>query len=178
MGREPSSIAGSNGLPSALRANVKAASTGSPNISVSIMHSSHWNTGKFWPATVASPDCSSIRPHLGQGNLRAMSKALSVCQPWACAIIHGPKRIENRTRYTHHRGPLLIHASKSQRYKRLKVSDLLPDLPPWDELVFGALIGVVQVVDCVPLEEVRWGRRRPCRRARARACARWRGPYL
>jgi hypothetical protein len=39
-------------------------------------------------------------------------------------------------------------------YKRLDVSSLLPDLPPWDELVFGALIGVVEVVDCVPLEEV------------------------
>jgi hypothetical protein len=84
-----------------------------------------------------------------------MMKALSVCQPWAWAIIHGPKRIENRTRYTRHRGPLLIHASKSHRYKRLDVSDLLPDLPPWDELVFGALIGVVQVVDCVPFEKVK-----------------------
>jgi hypothetical protein len=82
-------------------------------------------------------------------------KALSVCQPWAWAIIHGPKRIENRTRPTRHRGPLLIHASKSQRYRGGDYSGLLPDLPPWEELVFGALIGVVDVVDCVPFEEVR-----------------------
>jgi hypothetical protein len=81
-------------------------------------------------------------------------KALSVCQPWAWAIIHGPKRIENRSRPTRHRGPLLIHASKSQRYRRGDYTELLPDLPPWEELVFGALIGVVDVVDCVPFAEV------------------------
>jgi hypothetical protein len=32
---------------------------------------------------------------------------------------------------------------------------LLPELPPWDELVLGALIGLVEVVDCVPVEEVK-----------------------
>jgi hypothetical protein len=81
-------------------------------------------------------------------------KALSVCQPWAWAIIHGPKRIENRSRPTRHRGPLLIHASKSQRYRLGDYAELLPDLPPWDELTFGALIGVVEVVDCLAFEEV------------------------
>ena len=43
-------------------------------------------------------------------------KALSVCQPWAWAIVHGIKKVENRWRPTRHRGPLVIHASRSRRY--------------------------------------------------------------
>ena len=43
-------------------------------------------------------------------------KCLSVCEPWAWAIIHGPKGIENRSWATAYRGPLLIHASKSKAY--------------------------------------------------------------
>jgi hypothetical protein len=81
-------------------------------------------------------------------------KALSVCQPWAWAIVHGLKTIENRYRRTHYRGPLVIHASRSRRYCRSDYPDLLPGLPPWDELDFGALIGVVEVVDCLPATEV------------------------
>jgi hypothetical protein len=78
-------------------------------------------------------------------------KALSVCQPWAWAILHGGKTIENRHRPTRHRGPLVIHASRSRRYIGGDYRALLPDLPPWDELDYGALVGVVEVVGCVPL---------------------------
>jgi len=40
-------------------------------------------------------------------------KALSIRQPWAWAILHAGKRIENRDwRGCSYRGPLLIHASK------------------------------------------------------------------
>jgi hypothetical protein len=81
-------------------------------------------------------------------------KALSVCQPWAWAIVHGIKTIENRWRRTHYRGPLVIHASRSRRYCQGDYSQLLPGLPAWDELDYGALIGVVEVIGCVPLEEV------------------------
>lgn len=42
--------------------------------------------------------------------------ALSIQQPWAWAIAHGPKRIENRTWTRPYRGPIAIHASR-----------------PWDE---------------------------------------------
>jgi hypothetical protein len=78
-------------------------------------------------------------------------KALSVCQPWAWAIVTGAKRIENRWRPTRHRGPLVIHASRSRRYCRGDYSGLLPRLPPWGELDYGVLVGLVEVVDCVPL---------------------------
>ena len=81
-------------------------------------------------------------------------KALSVCQPWAWAIVAGIKTVENRSRPTRHRGPLVIHASKSQRYLAGDYANLLPGLPPVEQLVFGALVGVVEVLDCVPVAEV------------------------
>lgn len=79
-------------------------------------------------------------------------KALSVANPWAWGIIHGSKRIENRSWRTNHRGTLLIHASKSTRF----LHDAYPgiELPDSDAFVFGALIGTVKVLDCVPLAEV------------------------
>jgi hypothetical protein len=70
-------------------------------------------------------------------------KALSVCQPWAWAIVSGLKTVENRSRPTRHRGLLVIHASRSRRYLGEDYSDLLPALPPAEELDFGALVGVV-----------------------------------
>jgi hypothetical protein len=82
-------------------------------------------------------------------------KALSVCQPWAWAIVAGLKTVENRTRRTRHRGPLVIHASKSRHYLEEDFSHLLPGLPPADRLDLGVLIGVVEVVDCVPLAEAK-----------------------
>lgn len=78
-------------------------------------------------------------------------KCLSVCQPWAWAIVAGLKRVENRTWRTHYRGPLLIHAGKSRK----RMIDVLPDgtrVP--DGLPFGAVVGVVDLVDCVRFEDV------------------------
>ena len=85
-------------------------------------------------------------------------KALSIRQPWAWAILHAGKTVENRSRPTRHRGPLLIHASKSRR-----TSDAWPsaewrkrfgiERPPRAELPTGALVGVVEVVACLPLAE-------------------------
>jgi ASCH domain len=81
-------------------------------------------------------------------------KALSVCQPWAWAIVAGIKTVENRSRPTRHRGPLVIHASNSRRYLGEDYADLLPNMPPWEELDYGALVGVVEVVDSVSLAAV------------------------
>ena len=84
--------------------------------------------------------------------------AVSILQPWAAAIIHGTKRIENRTWQTHHRGELAIHTGRSRRevtpetYRLPVIGRLLP----LDDgtLVFGAIIGTVQLVDCVRLEDL------------------------
>jgi hypothetical protein len=73
-------------------------------------------------------------------------KTLTVCQPWAWAIVHGLKRVENRSWATHYRGPILIHAGKS----RLPAE--LPEAP--DNLVYGAVLGGVDIVDCVPVDDI------------------------
>lgn len=39
-------------------------------------------------------------------------KALSIRQPWAWAILHTGKSVENRDWYTEYRGRVLLHASK------------------------------------------------------------------
>src|SRR5262245_15321972 len=117
-------------------------------MSMSTRHSSHWKTGNFFLPTTASPDCSTDRLHLGQGARRM--KALTVLQPWAWAIIHGPKRIENRVWRTNHRGPLAIHAGISRKLLRPTINDGTP-VPA--DLVYGAILGVVDVVDCLPLAQ-------------------------
>ncbi len=81
-------------------------------------------------------------------------RALSIHGPWAWAIIHGPKRVENRTWSTDYRGLLAIHASQSKQsdapatelLKRLGVE--LPD--QWPR---GVILGSVDLIDVVPIDE-------------------------
>lgn len=78
-------------------------------------------------------------------------------QPWAWAIIHAGKTVENRTWRTDYRGPLLIHASK--RYDRAADDYILSridygmhamlraEMPaPLDA---GGIIGIVSLTACV-----------------------------
>jgi len=86
-------------------------------------------------------------------------KALSIHQPWAWAILHAGKTVENRTWSTRYRGPLLVHASKTKAsYDREAKFDWLKmygiALPKWEELAVGALVGVVELVDCLPVSQV------------------------
>lgn len=77
-------------------------------------------------------------------------KALTICQPWAHLIVHGEKRIENRRWYTDHRGQLAIHTGKSKAW----LGTAGDDEPPRDKLVYGAVIGVAELVDCVRVENL------------------------
>jgi len=74
-------------------------------------------------------------------------KALTVQQPWAWAIVHGGKDVENRTQAWAHRGPLAIHARARISERGLRDVDwlLAPGTvaPERDELVRGAIIGTV-----------------------------------
>ncbi|MCW5954401.1 MAG: hypothetical protein KIT69_19290 [Propionibacteriaceae bacterium] len=77
-------------------------------------------------------------------------KAISVRQPWAWAIIHAGKCVENRTRNIagNYRGPVAIHASKTcDELDFCDVYDLIaPEDPPeMDAITFGAVIGVVNL---------------------------------
>jgi hypothetical protein len=81
-------------------------------------------------------------------------KALTVRQPWAHAVLYLGKTIENRTWPTAHRGPLLIHAGSSRAELALGTYPDGTPVPPADRLVFGALLGVVEVLDCVRYEDL------------------------
>lgn len=81
-------------------------------------------------------------------------KCLSIHQPWATAILQLGKDIENRSWPTNYRGPLLIHASKSDAsYKRQDDDEWMEQysvrLPKWDELPKGAVIGIVDLCGCL-----------------------------
>ena len=83
-------------------------------------------------------------------------KALSVRQPFARAIVHGGKDIENRSWATSYRGPVLIHAgmrwhdvTPAMLARRMGVQ-VPADLPR------GGIIGRVEIVDCVESSESPW----------------------
>ena len=81
-------------------------------------------------------------------------KILCVRQPWAWAIIHAKKNIENRSWATTYRGPLLIAAGAGKvTAKRLKfVEAYLAERrvkPDWDAMQYGGIVGIVELVDCV-----------------------------
>lgn len=80
---------------------------------------------------------------------------LTVRQPWAWAIVHAGKDVENRSRRTHHRGLLLIHAGKGwskegAAWLRERGIEVPADLPA------GCIIGSVQVVGCTQSSTSPW----------------------
>lgn len=85
-------------------------------------------------------------------------KALTIKQPWATLIAHGIKDIENRTWKTNFRGRILIHVSGSQG-KSFKVNltdeqsiattKILARECMFGNLPFGAVIGSVEIVNCL-----------------------------
>lgn len=77
-------------------------------------------------------------------------KILTIHQPWAHLICAGEKKVENRSWPTSYRGPVLIHAGKSR--KSLKI-ELARATMPEEEMAFGAIVGLVEVVDCVELAD-------------------------
>ncbi|MCL4299783.1 MAG: ASCH domain-containing protein [Anaerolineae bacterium] len=78
-------------------------------------------------------------------------KALSFRQPWAELILQGRKTIDLRTWPTRHRGRLAIHASQQVEVEICRLYNLDPAT-----LVTGALVGTVEVVEMVPLDDEKW----------------------
>ena len=71
-------------------------------------------------------------------------KAITVHQPWAWAIIHAGKDIENRSWFCNGTGELAIHAGKTyDPYAEAFMRSLGIEIP--DELPSGAIIGVVNL---------------------------------
>lgn len=92
-------------------------------------------------------------------------KAISIRQPWAWAIIHAGKRIENREwrGAPSYRGPILIHAAQgctSEEYRGAAAwmagrgliawkSGQTPRLPKLSELERGGFVGRAYLVDVI-----------------------------
>jgi hypothetical protein len=77
-------------------------------------------------------------------------RALTICQPWAWAIMAGVVRFANRGEFDEHLGPLVIRSAKlapllEQGCRILR--DRRVDLPR--SFTFSAILGVVDVVDCI-----------------------------
>ena len=94
-------------------------------------------------------------------------RVISVRQPWAWAIFHAGKDVENRSFRNIIPGQLAIHISKFNKWEeinsnlwivaqRLRVIDL--PLPSRKELEqqMGSIIGIVDVVDCFRDSSSRW----------------------
>lgn len=80
-------------------------------------------------------------------------RILTVRQPWAWAIIHGQKDVENRSRNIagDYRGPVAIHAALRTADLTDEQGDFLTDIIPFGEgtdhhYPLGAIIGVVDLV--------------------------------
>ena len=97
--------------------------------------------------------------------------ALSVKQPWAWLIVHGLKDIENRTWPPGFRGRIYVHASKRFDYEGWgslcrNPRGRLDKVDPKDWAIIwaiitvnptlGAIIGEVDIVDCVAESDSPW----------------------
>src|SRR5262245_35749669 len=84
-------------------------------------------------------------------------KVLSVQQPYAWLIVHGIKKIENRTWCPSYRGPFHVHASQTlygTREERERLRSMIRkrfaiDMPSDDDLERGGIIGAATLVDVV-----------------------------
>ena len=86
-------------------------------------------------------------------------RVITVRQPWAWAIVHGGKDVENRTRNIvgSYRGPVAIHAAKKIASLDEEWADRLVGVIPRDDDSYplAAIIGVVDLVGVHDVEKCR-----------------------
>ena len=83
-------------------------------------------------------------------------RAISLTQPWATAMALRPtpmKRIETRSWSTNYRGPLALHAAKSIDENVIEDARRLWPTVLWRECPRGAIIAIVDLVDCRLMEQ-------------------------
>lgn len=87
-------------------------------------------------------------------------KAFTVYQPYAYAIVAGMKGYETRPRRTNIRGRVAVHAGRLDvvhATKKLSGNDfwkLLEVVGGDIDRLTSAVVGTVEIVDCLPVEEV------------------------
>ena len=87
-----------------------------------------------------------------------MMKAISIRQPWAFAILHWGKNVENRTWSTRFRGTVLIHTGKgfdraSYEWMKEQSKGMIPRI---EEFQRGGIVGQVDIIDCVESMDSPW----------------------
>jgi hypothetical protein len=99
--------------------------------------------------------CPAVR-RAGEQKLAVSNeqRAISIRQPWAHAILHLGKDVENRPMRTHYRGRIFIQASLKVEEDEAGELKLDPD-----ELSTGAIVGSVEIVDCVRGSKSKWANR-------------------
>ena len=90
-------------------------------------------------------------------------KVLSLWQPWASSMVWLWKQNETRSWSTKYRGPVAIHAAKQDGCSyldirahaiRLLMSAGVAPPSPFPEMPRGKIIGVGELVDVIPAEEI------------------------
>ena len=91
-------------------------------------------------------------------------KAISIMQPFAYLIVHGHQPVENRGWRTSYRGRLLIHASRTfaniddSEFYDFGFDEEFIDMLRSTDIPRGALVGEVDLVDCVTDSDSPWFR--------------------
>lgn len=85
--------------------------------------------------------------------------AISLWQPWASLLVNGAKIHETRGWLTKHRGPLIVHAAKRSIPADVGLGVEAVCRRIWGQawragMPSGALIGIVDIVNCIPAERV------------------------
>lgn len=94
-------------------------------------------------------------------------KALSIRQPWAWAILHAGKDIENRDWRPSNpgvkfRGEFLIHASKGMARDEYEgaagfIENMSgTDVPAFGDLPRGGIVGIAEIADAVTKHDSPW----------------------
>lgn len=109
-------------------------------------------------------------------------RILTVRQPWAWAIIHGGKDVENRARNIagSYRGPVAIHAAlEREKLVWSRVEELAGERWREEDDVRGAIIGVVDIVGVHDSRDDGCGTRKGTARLGERIplCSEWADPW-
>lgn len=105
---------------------------------------------------------SSLRRFQVRGVVKKTMKTISIRQPWAWAILHAGKDVENRNWKTTLRGHVLIHASKTfdmDRWKWIAENATrlgFLEIPYHTDFLTGGIVGRTDIVDCVTESESKW----------------------
>ena len=104
------------------------------------------------------------RGNLPKHKTKPAVRALTIKQPWAYAMLHLGKDVENRSWRRDYSGPLLIHTSKhpvtEPRALLAKHMRSVPSINALNKLPTGSVVGVADLCDYVRDSQSKWAQKR------------------